>query len=593
MVEEIAIQTIDLTKIYHLGDSDIFALNRVNLEVYKGQLLTIMGVSGSGKSTLLHLIGGIDTPTAGTIRSCGHLINELNDSEMSKYRKDKVGFVFQFENLSPILTAQENIELPMRILGIPREERKKKSTELLSWLNMENRANHPPHALSGGERQRIAVLVALANDPELILADEPTGELDSENSKLLAQIFKNMSKDFGKTILIVTHNPEVAQVGDKILEMRDGGKRYAGLGVRKAVKNVNEIIASKLKGMDVREQMAIDNTMIELDGTDNKSKFGGNAIVGISLAVAKAAANELCLPLYRYVGGPRAHILPVPLLNYINGGKLAATDLDFQEHIILPVGAKTFSDAMTMGTEVYFHLGQILAKKYGKYVLNTADEGGYTPPMTDPRDALDAELQAIEELGYEDHFILGLDVAANSLYNRKKRTYRLMAKDLSREAFIDYIEDLVTQYKIASIEDPLQEDDFEGFAELTRSLNTQIVGDDLFVTNIHRLQKGIKMNAANALLWKVNQIGTLTEALDTAYCAFRHGYGVQVSERSGQTEDTWLADLAVALNSGQIKTGAPCRSERTAQYNQLLRIEEELGTIAKYAGRNFTNPFIT
>ena len=223
MPKEIAIQTNDLTKIYRLGDSDIFALNRVNLEVYSGQLITIMGVSGSGKSTLLHLIGGIDTPTAGTILSCGYIIDELNDGQLSEYRKKKVGFIFQFENLSPILTAKENIELPMKILGIPREERKKKSTELLSWLNMKNRANHPPHALSGGERQRIAVLIALANDPELILADEPTGELDSENSHILAEIFKNMCKNYGKTILIVTHNPEVAQIGDKILEMRDGG----------------------------------------------------------------------------------------------------------------------------------------------------------------------------------------------------------------------------------------------------------------------------------------------------------------------------------------------------------------------------------
>ena len=223
MIKDLAIQTNDLTKIYHLGDSDIFALNRVNLEVYSGQLITIMGVSGSGKSTLLHLIGGIDIPTAGTILSCGHMINEMNDSDLSEYRKQKVGIVFQFENLSPILTAQENIELPMRILGTPREERKKRSNELLSWVDMKNRKNHPPHSLSGGERQRIAVLVALANDPELILADEPTGELDSENSKLLAKIFKNLSKDFGKTILIVTHNPEVAQIGDKILEMKDGG----------------------------------------------------------------------------------------------------------------------------------------------------------------------------------------------------------------------------------------------------------------------------------------------------------------------------------------------------------------------------------
>jgi enolase len=379
--------------------------------------------------------------------------------------------------------------------------------------------------------------------------------------------------------------------GHEAYELRDGGKRYAGLGVLKAVKNVNDIIASKLKGMDVRRQMEIDRAMIDLDGTEKKSRLGGNAIVGVSLAAAKAAATASNLPLYKYIGGPRAHILPVPLLNYINGGELAATNLDFQEHIIMPIGAKTFSEAMAMGTEVYFRLGKTLAQKYGKFVLNTADEGGYTPPMTDPRDALDAELEAIEELGYGDDFVLGLDVAANTLYDRKQNSYRLMDKNVSREAFMDYLEDLAKEYKLASIEDPLQEEDFEGFAELTRTLDTQIVGDDLFVTNVKRLRKGIEMGAADALLWKVNQVGTLTEALDAAYCAFRHGYGVQVSERSGQTEDTWLADMAVALNAGQIKTGAPCRSERTAQYNHLFRIEEELGNAAKYAGSRFRKPF--
>lgn len=374
-------------------------------------------------------------------------------------------------------------------------------------------------------------------------------------------------------------------------ELRDGGPRYAGLGVLQAVHNVNEVLAPALQGMDVRRQMDIDHAMVALDGTETKSRLGGNTLVGVSLAVAKAAANTLNLPLYTYIGGPRAHILPVPLLNYINGGKLAATDLDFQEHIIMPVGAKTFSEAMVMGTEVYFLLGTMLAKKYGKYVLNTADEGGYTPPMTDPRDALDAELEAIEELGYGGDFVLGLDVAANSLYDRRRKTYRLMGNDLSREAFMDYLEDLARDYPLASIEDPLEEEDFAGFAELTRRLDAQIVGDDLFVTNVKRLKKGIALGAGNALLWKVNQVGTLTEALDAAYCAFRHGYGVQVSERSGQTEDTWLADMAVALNAGQIKTGAPCRSERTAQYNQLFRIEEDLGDAARYAGRRFRKPF--
>lgn len=370
-------------------------------------------------------------------------------------------------------------------------------------------------------------------------------------------------------------------------EMRDGGKRYAGRGVLKAVGNIKEKIAPALIGMDVREQRKLDAAMIELDGTENKSNLGGNAIVGVSLAAAKAASEALSMPLYRYIGGVDANTLPVPLLNFINGGKLAATDLDFQEHIILPVGAETFSEAMAMGTEVYYHLGEMLAERYSKYVLNTADEGGYTPPMTDPREAFDAELEAIEELGYGKDFVLGLDVAASHLYDKKKGTYTLMGKEITRGELIDFYEDLCGAYPVATIEDPLWEEDYEGHAELVRTLGIQIVGDDLFVTNIKRLRRGVEMGAANALLWKVNQIGTLTEALDTAEYAYRHGYGVQVSERSGQTEDTWLADMAVALNCGQIKTGAPCRSERVAQYNQLFRIEEELGGAAVYPGRDF------
>ena len=373
-------------------------------------------------------------------------------------------------------------------------------------------------------------------------------------------------------------------------ELRDDGERYAGRGVMKAVKNITEKIAPVLKGIDVREQRKIDMAMIELDGTENKSNLGGNAIVGVSLAVSKAAAAALDTPLYRYVGGIDANTLPVPLLNYINGGKLAATDLDFQEHMILPVGAKTFSEAMAIGTEVYYLLGEMLAKKYSKYVLNTADEGGYTPPMKDPREAFDIELEAIEELGYGKKFVLGLDVAASHLYNKKKGTYTLMDKETTREELIDFYCDLCKAYPVKTIEDPLWEEDFEGHAELVRALGIQIVGDDLFVTNIKRLRRGVEIGAANALLWKVNQIGTLSEALDAAAYAYRRGYGVQVSERSGQTEDTWLADMAVALNAGQIKTGAPCRSERVAQYNQLFRIEEELGKSAKYPGKNFRRP---
>jgi enolase len=373
-------------------------------------------------------------------------------------------------------------------------------------------------------------------------------------------------------------------------ELRDGGKRYAGKGVLKAIKNVVDKIAPALKGMDVRKQREIDTTMVELDGSEDKSNLGGNSIVGVSLAAVKAAANALGLPLYRYVGGADANILPVPLLNYINGGRLAATDLDFQEHIIMPVDAGTLSEALAMSAEVYYRLGEMLADKYSKYVLNTADEGGYTPPMKDPREAFDAELAAIEDLGYGGRFVLALDVAASHLYNRKKDTYRLRGREITREELMDFYEDLCGVYPVASIEDPLEEEDFEGFAELTSTLGIQIVGDDLFVTSVERLRRGVKAGAANALLWKVNQVGTLTEALDAASYAYRHGYAVQVSERSGQTEDCWLADMAVALNTGQIKTGALCRGERTAQYNQLLRIEEELGKTAEYAGRNFRRP---
>jgi len=374
-------------------------------------------------------------------------------------------------------------------------------------------------------------------------------------------------------------------------ELRDGEKRYHGKGVLKAVKNVNEIIAPALKGKDVTKQREIDGLMIELDGTENKSELGANAIVGVSLAVAKTAANALRMPLYRYIGGINAYVLPVPVLVLIEGGKLAATNLDFQEHQVMPVGARSFSEAIRMGLEVYHELGKILVEKYGKHSLNVGVEGGYTPPgMNDPREALELELKAVEELGYENEFVLSLDCAATHLYNRDTGRYTLMGKEIAREELMDFYEDLVSTYPVKSIEDPLEEEDFEGFAELTEALNIQIVGDDLFVTNVRRLRKGIEMKAANALLLKVNQIGTLSEALDAAELAFRNGYGVQVSERSGQTEDTWLADLSVAINAGQIKTGVT-RGERTAKYNQLFRIEEELGSRAKYAGRNFRRPF--
>lgn len=373
-------------------------------------------------------------------------------------------------------------------------------------------------------------------------------------------------------------------------ELRDGGKRYSGFGVRKAVDNINRIIAPEVVGEDVRNQRKLDQLMIELDGTENKAKLGANAILGVSLAIAQAAASSLGIPLYKYID-VNAHILPVPVLDLIEGGKLAASELDFQEHQVIPVGAKSFSEAIRMGMEVYYELGNILAEKWGKHSLNVGVEGGYTPPgMKDPREAFDAELLAIQKLGYEDEFVLSLDCAASHFYIRETGKYVFMGKEITRKELMDFYKELVSSYPLQSIEDPLQEEDFDGFAELARTLNIQIIGDDLFVTNINRLRKGVEKGAANALLFKVNQIGSLSEALDAAQFAFRNSYGVQVSERSGQTEDTWLADLAVGLNAGQIKTGV-ARSERTSKYNRLLQIEEELGSAAKYAGREFRQPF--
>jgi len=374
-------------------------------------------------------------------------------------------------------------------------------------------------------------------------------------------------------------------------EIRDGETRYRGLGVRKAVKIVNEEIAALLKGIDVTEQRTIDYTLIEYDGTENKSKLGGNTMVATSWAVAKAAAKSLSLPLYRYVGGSNSFVLPVPMFLYICGGKLAATDFDFQEFNAMPIGAKTFAEAMRMGSEVYHTLGEMLVKKYGKYSLNTGDEGSFSPPkVDDPREAYDIILKAIEEEGYIDDFVLANDIAASQLYDEKKGVYRYRGKKLNGQQMMDLYEDFVKTYPLKSIEDPLHEDDFEGHAKLTKRLGIQIVGDDLFVSNLKRLTKGVKMQAANCILLKVNQIGTLTEALETASYATKNKYSVLVSERSGQTEDPWLAELSVAINAGQIKNGAPVRSERVAQFNQLIRIEEELGAAAKYAGRDYRTP---
>lgn len=391
--------------------------------------------------------------------------------------------------------------------------------------------------------------------------------------------------------------PSGASTGThEALELRDGGRRFHGKGVRRAVENINKIIAPELIGMDVTLQRDIDMLMLELDGTENKSNLGANAILGVSLAVAKAAANTLGLPLYQYIGGANAYVLPVPLSNVINGGAHAGNDLDFQEFMLMPVGAKSFREAIQMISETYHTLKKVLIEKYGKLAVNVGDEGGFAPPMKEVSEPLDALVKAIEESGYKvgDEIAFALDAASSEFYNAEIGKYIVGGKEYTREELIDFYKELTNTYPILSIEDPLYEEDFEGFAMITKELGkkVQIVGDDLFVTNVRRLRQGIEIGAANALLLKVNQIGTLSEALDAAYLSFRAGYGVVVSHRSGETEDSTIADIAVAINAGQIKTGAPARSDRNAKYNQLLRIEEELGGVAKYAGKKFRNPFL-
>ena len=376
--------------------------------------------------------------------------------------------------------------------------------------------------------------------------------------------------------------PSGASTGTyEALELRDKDKRYLGKGVVKAVKNVNTEIKEALTGMDVCDQRELDMMMLELDGTPTKSRLGANAILGVSLAVAHAAADSLGISLYRYLGGTNAFTLPIPTMNVINGGKHAGNELAIQEFMIQPRGAKTFSEALCMGAETYHTLGAILVKKYGNSAVNVGYEGGYAPPLKNTIDALDALTDAIDEAGYSKKISIGLDSAASEFY--KKGKYNIDGKAYSACDMIDLYADLVKTYPILSIEDPFEEEAFEDFAALTGKLkDTIIIGDDLFVTNVARLEKGIKMKAGNALLLKVNQIGTLSEALDAAALAQKNKYKVVVSHRSAETEDTTIADIAVAIGAELIKTGAPARSERNAKYNQLLRIEEELGKTSRY-----------
>lgn len=370
-------------------------------------------------------------------------------------------------------------------------------------------------------------------------------------------------------------------------ELRDGDKgRYLGKGVQKAVEAVLDVLGPAVEGFDAADQRLIDAEMIDLDGTDNKKKLGANAILGVSLAVAKAAADSADLPLFRYLGGPNAHTLPVPMMNIINGGAHADTALDIQEFMILPIGAESFSEGLRWGTEVYHALKGEL-KKAGQNT-GLGDEGGFAPDLPGARAALDFIVKAIETAGFSagNDFALGLDVAATEFFEND--AYSFEKQTLSGEQLTEFWLSLVSDYPLATIEDPLAEDDWAGYVHLTSVLGdkVQIVGDDLFVTNPTRLKRGIEEKAANSILVKVNQIGTLTETLDAVAMAQRAGFTTIISHRSGETEDTTIADLAVATDSGQIKTGAPARSDRVAKYNQLLRIEEELGDAAVYAGRS-------
>ena len=396
--------------------------------------------------------------------------------------------------------------------------------------------------------------------------------------------------------------PSGASTGEhEAVELRDGDpSRYMGKGVKNAVKNVNEIIAKEIVGMDALDQVAIDRAMIELDGTDNKGKLGANAILSVSLAVAKAAATALEIPLYQYIGGVNAKELPVPMMNILNGGKHADNNVDLQEFMIMPVGAESFAEALRIGAEVFHNLKAVLKEK--GYSTAVGDEGGFAPNLSSNEEAIRVILQGIERAGYKpgEDILLALDPAASEFYGQDSKgkgieapgKYILAAEPEGKqikepEEMVQFYKELVDKYPIISIEDGMAEDDWEGWKKITQELGdkVQLVGDDLFVTNIKRLQMGIQQGVANSILIKLNQIGTLTETLDAIEMAKRAGYTAVVSHRSGETEDTTIADLVVAVNAGQIKTGSVCRTDRICKYNQLLRIEEELGNRAIFKGK--------
>ncbi|MCI5642713.1 phosphopyruvate hydratase [Peptoniphilus sp. SGI.035] len=408
--------------------------------------------------------------------------------------------------------------------------------------------------------------------------------LDSRGNPTVEVEIGTVNGGFGSSIV-----PSGASTGvHEAVELRDGEERYNGKGVEEAVKNVNERIAEELICFDVFDQLGIDKMLIELDGTENKGELGANAILGVSIAVARAAANEAGLPLYQYLGGVNSKTMPIPMMNIINGGEHADNNVDIQEFMIMPIGAETFKEALRMGAEVYHALKKVLKDK--GLSTGVGDEGGFAPNLESNKKAFDCILEAVKAAGYEagKDIVLAIDAAASEFYDADKKKYILAGegREFNSEELSKFYEELVNEYPIYSIEDGLAEDDWDGWKHITELLGdkVQLVGDDFFVTNTKRLQEGIEKKSANSILIKLNQIGTITETLDAIELAKRHNYTAIISHRSGESEDSTIADLAVATNAGFIKTGAPARSERVAKYNELLRIEDELGDLSNYPG---------
>lgn len=410
--------------------------------------------------------------------------------------------------------------------------------------------------------------------------------LDSRGNPTVEVEVYTAAGGFGRAIV-----PSGASTGAyEAIELRDGGDRYMGKGVENAVAHINEVIAHEILDYDVLDQLGIDEALLDLDGTENKAKLGANAILGVSLAVAKAAADELGLPLYQYIGGVGARTLPVPMMNILNGGEHADNNVDIQEFMIMPVGAESFKEGLRMGAEVYHNLKKVIKAK--GLSTGVGDEGGFAPDLKSNVEALELIVEAVKEAGLTpgEDIVFALDVAASEMYDADKKVYVLKGegRELTAEEMVAWYEDMVSRFPIKSIEDGLDEDDWEGWKMLTHRLGDkiQLVGDDLFVTNVKRLARGIEEGVGNSILIKLNQIGSLSETIDAVNMAHRASMTAVISHRSGETEDATIADLAVALNTGQIKTGAPARTDRVAKYNQLLRIEDELGELARYEGKN-------